>query len=67
MARKGILSPTLKMILKTRYPLRRAKPESSGGDQIKSDSLDALPDGQKKETWGLSPAARPHMSGIDQE
>ena len=34
MARKGILPPTLKMILKIRYSLPRAEPESFGDDQI---------------------------------
>ena len=45
MARKGILPPTFKEILKTPYPLPCSQPESSGDNQIESDSYEALADG----------------------
>ena len=48
MAAKGILPPTIKIILKIIYPLPCAEPESSGDDHIESNSLEALPDGQEE-------------------
>ena len=67
MARKGILPPTLKMILKTRYPLPCTGSESSGDDQIESGSFKALADGQEEErSSSLLPCAEPESSGYDQ-
>ena len=48
---------TIKIILKSRYPLPCAKPESSGDDKIESDSsLEVLADGQEED---LSPSLLP--------
>ena len=66
MARKGILPPTTKMILKTRYPLPCAELESLGDDQVETHSLKALADGQEEEQSPLPlPCAEPASSGDD--
>ena len=49
MTKKGILPHIIKMILKTRHPLPCTESEPSGDDQIESDSLAALTDGEEEE------------------
>ena len=59
MAAKGILPPTLKMILKKYYPLPCTEPESSRNDHIESYSLKAPADGLEEERLEIPLAVQP--------
>ena len=67
MAAKGTLPSTLKMILKTRYPLSCAESESSEDYHTENKFLEEQADGQEEErSPSPLPWAEPESSGDDQ-
>ena len=67
MAKNNKLPPSIKIILKSRYPLPCAESESSGDGEVESNFLKALADGQEEErNLSLLPCAESGSSGADQ-